>query len=272
MLLFGASFFLVLFVQEDFRKKLAAQMQLLLICSVLISFISAIMLFAFEAGLMGNGWSDVTNIPTWMLVFGTHFGTVWQWELGFAFLSCLALCLRNNRNSVLLIMASAQLMGLGFIGHAATHQGWLGGLQHANAAIHLLSAAYWFGCLIPLFLCSRLFYETEQSHDARFAMKQFSQYGHLVVCLVIITGIINGLLIIPTPYHWGALYLKLLTVKIFFVLGMLLIALYNRYILVPKIARGSAPSRKKFIYLIWVEWFLSLVVLLLVSLFATLAP
>jgi copper resistance protein D len=272
MLVFGGSFFLTFLARGELRKKLATQMQRVLVCSILISFISAVMLFGFEAGLMGNGWSDVADVSTWTLVFNTHFGAVWRWELALAFLSCLALCLDSSRNAVLLLITAAQLIGLGFIGHAAIHHGWAAAIQHANAAVHLLSGAYWFGCLMPLFFCSHFLYEAEQFNDARFAMKQFSRYGHVAVCLVIVTGIMNGLFIIPAPYHWGALYLKLLLIKILFVFAMVLIALYNRYCLVPKIARDSETSVKKLFCLIWIEWSLALVVLLLVSLFATLAP
>jgi putative copper resistance protein D len=272
MLVFGSSFFLVFFARGDLRKTLAIQIHPLLIASVFICFLSAIALFGFESGLMGNGWSDVVDINTWVLVFSTHFGSVWRWELVIAFLSCLALCLDRRRDVVLMLMASAQLIGLGLVGHAMIHNGWVAAIQQSNAAVHLLACAYWFGCLIPLFFCSRLLYQAKQHNDARFALKQFSRYGHIAVCLVIVTGIMNGLFIIPTPYHWGALYLKLLLIKILFVFAMVFIALYNRYYLVPNIARGSDTSNKRFIYLIWVEWSLALAVLLLVSLFATMAP
>ncbi len=272
MLVFGGSFFLGFLAQRDLRKKLDAQMRQLQTCSVFISFISAIMLFGLEAGLIGNGWTDVANISIWTLAFATHFGAVWQWELAIAFLACLALCLETYRNTILLLMSSAQLIGLGLIGHAAIHHGWVKAIQQTNAAVHILSCAYWFGCLIPLFFCSRLLCETDQFNDVRFAMKQFSRYGHIAVCMVIGTGIINGLFIIPTPYHWGALYLKLLLLKILFVFAMVLIALYNRYYLIPKIARGSETSSKRLLYLIWLEWLLAVVVLVLVSLFATLEP
>lgn len=272
MLVFGSSFFVVFFARQDLKKTLTVQIQPLLTGSVFVCFLSAIALFGFETGLMGSGWSDVVDINTWLLVFSTHFGTVWRWELIIALLSCLALCLDRRRHMVLMLMASAELIGLGLIGHAAIHDGWVAAVQQSNAAVHLLACAYWFGCLIPVFFCSRLLDEAKQHSDARFALKQFSRYGHMAVCLVIMTGMMNGLFIVPTPYHWGALYLKLLLIKILFVFAMVLIALYNRYYLVPSIARGSDTSNKRFIYLIWLEWSFALVVLLLVSLFATMAP
>ncbi len=272
MFVFGISLFLTFFARGDLKKMLTIQIHQLLTVGVFICLLSAIALFGLETGLMGHGWSDVIDINTWGLVFSTHFGTIWRWELIIAFLSCLALCLNKRRDIVLMLMASAQLIGLGFIGHTVIHQGWVAKIQQSNAVVHLLACAYWFGCLMPVFFCSRFLYKAKQHNDARFALKQFSRYGHVAVCLVLVTGIINGLFIIPMPYNWGALYIKLLLIKILLVFVMVLIALYNRYYLVPKIASGSETSNKRFIYLIWFEWSLALVVLLLVSLFATMSP
>ncbi len=103
-------------------------------------------------------------------------------------------------------------------------------------------------------------------------MMRFSRYGHLAVALVILTGGINTLLIAGVPWPVHSRYLSMLWVKACLVAVMVIIALYNRYLLVPRFNQSQGAAQRQFITLIKVEWILSLLVVACVSLFATWEP
>jgi putative copper resistance protein D len=67
---------------------------------------------------------------------------------------------------------------------------------------------------------------------------RFSTVGHWAVALVILSGIGNMLLIVGTvPLNWSFEYQLQLTVKIVLVFAMTMLAIVNRYVFVPRLAR-----------------------------------
>ncbi len=67
-------------------------------------------------------------------------------------------------------------------------------------------------------------------------MRLFSKIGHVAVVLVILTGVISAITILPeiTLAFSGSEYQSLLWFKIILVLGMVMLALINRYYIVPE--------------------------------------
>ncbi|KIS42295.1 copper homeostasis membrane protein CopD [Kosakonia radicincitans] len=236
-----------------------------------LSALSAILMFAFQGGLMGEGWGDVWQPSTWLAVAATGFGTIWAWQIIFALLTLISLFLQPQQQRRIFVLLAVQFLLAAGVGHAAMREGAMGVLQRGNHALHLLCAAMWIGGLLPVLFCMRLAHG--QSRPAAIsAMLRFSHYGHFAVAGVLATGVVNTLLIegIVPPWQndWG----RMLLLKCALVALMVVIALVNRYVLVPRLNRHHDAARQRFIVLTWAELGLGALVLAAVSLFATWEP
>lgn len=273
MVLFGCTVYSVLLAPGRLGVVLTRRLQVVWRPAVVLSLISACLLLGAQAGLMGNGWSDTIAPSVWVAVLGTQFGGVWLWQLVLSLVTAVVLAVspRKKMQELLLALTFAQLILLAGVGHAAMHSGWLGGIQRVNHAVHLLSASFWVGGLLPLLACMWLAGKTFWSETAIESMMRFSRYGHLAVAAVIMSGIINSLLIVGWSIPFESHYFRLLLLKILLVGVMVILALINRYWLVPQF-NHSALAKQRFIQLTWLEVILSAAVLLLVSLFATQEP
>ena len=273
-LLTGSAFYTALLAPARYRPVLAQRWRRLMGYSAALSLLSALLMLAAQTGLMSGDWRSIASIDVWLAVLGTRFGAVWRWVILFALLSTLALRLRGNlRQQALLATALVQLVALAGVGHAAMRDGMAGLLQQGNHALHLIAAAFWAGGLLPLLLLMREARNIAWRTDAIRSMMRFSRYGHLAVALAIVTGTVNSLLIAGTPLNWAAtLWSELLVSKALLVALMVLIALLNRYLLVPRFRLAASRAPKLFIRLTQLELLLALIVIGLVSVFATLSP
>ncbi|WP_315707591.1 copper homeostasis membrane protein CopD [Brenneria uluponensis] len=272
MLLTGSAFYSALLSPKHFRPQLAARLHSILMSMVWLALLSASALLAVQTGLMSGDWHNIADWETWQAVLGTEFGMAWRWQIILPLIAGIAFTLHGEvRQRVLLVSGLAQLCGLAFVGHAVMLDGWPGALQRINQVVHLIAASFWVGGLLPLLILMRD-RQMQNRTDAICIMMRFSRYGHLAVALVIVTGIINSVMILGLPLVSFALYSQLLSVKIFLVALMVMIALANRYWLVPRLRQESATARHKLIRLTQLELALATVVLMLVSIFATQAP
>ena len=273
MVLLGSAICCSLLAPQQFKPVLVRRLRAQWRPAVWLSFFSACLLFMAQAGQMGDGWSDVISPDVWQAVLTTRFGSVWIWQLllGLATLAAVLIAPRAMPG-LLLLLAAAQLIMLAGVGHAAMHDGALGSFQRINHAIHLLSAAWWVGGLLPLLVCMHMAHKPRWRTPALTAMMRFSRYGHLAVAAVLVTGVVNSLLILGWALPLESGYFRLLVLKVGLVLGMVTLALINRYILVPRFDAAHAHAQHRFIQLTWLEVILSVGVLLLVSLFATWEP
>jgi len=272
MLAFGCTVSSAMLTPYGLRPRLTQRLRVVWLPSVWLTAISAFLLLAAQAGMMGNGWQDTVSPQTWAAVLSTGFGSLWLWQLILSATSLGVLALAQARQQAgLLWLTLGQLILLAGVGHAAMQDGLFGFLQRANHAVHLVSAAWWAGGLVPLVVCMRLAGHQQYRDAAIIAMMRFSRYGHLAVAAVIITGIINAFMIIGWHLPLGSRYLQLLLIKSALVALMVILAVINRYLLVPRFNRHSM-ARQRFIQFTWLEVILSTAVLILVSLFATLEP
>lgn len=274
MLMFGTSLFTALLSPQRLSPYLTRDVRPLLVSCTWLAGLSAIALLAIQAGQMGDGWADTWRLDVWWAVLGTTFGEVWRWHLGISLLALLSLWLAEPRRTQLLALLSTLLLvSMAFIGHAAMHDGALGVAHRFNHALHLLAAGYWFGSLLPLLICLRYLAQPQSRSDAVTTLIRFSRWGHLAVALVVLTGVINSLIILGRwPLDVDSPYQRLLLFKTALVALMVMVALANRYAIVPAMSSMPQLAQRGLVLACWIEVGLGAGVLLLVSLFATYAP
>ncbi|WP_426508887.1 copper homeostasis membrane protein CopD [Serratia proteamaculans] len=274
MLMFGSSLFTALLSPQRLSPYLTRDVRPLLVSCTWLAGLSAVALLAIQAGQMGDGWADTWRLDVWWAVLGTTFGEVWRWHLGISLLALLSLWLAEpRRTQILALLSTLLLVSMAFIGHAAMHDGALGVAHRFNHALHLLAAGYWFGSLLPLLVCLRYLAKPQIRSEAVTTLIRFSRWGHLAVALVLLTGVINSLIILGSwPLDVDSPYQRLLLFKTALVALMVMVALANRYVIVPAMRSMPQLAQRGLVLACWIEAGLGAGVLLLVSLFATYAP
>ncbi|GAB2909674.1 copper homeostasis membrane protein CopD [Paralcaligenes ginsengisoli] len=273
-LMFGISIYVECLTPGAFRPASRSRTRLMLHGCTIVACVCAGVLLCLQAGQMGNGWPDAFDPSTWLAVLGTSFGRVWRWQLGLSGLAllCVLTGLGRQRHGILPVLSTLMLLCMAFVGHAASHKGYVNAIAGVNQAVHLFSGAYWLGCLIPL-LWTMAYLKTAHRQDVIRTHIRFSSIGHFAVIAVVVSGLVNiGLVLGAWPLQWSSIYQRLLLVKIMLVGLMTLLALVNRYVLVPRMNSDSTNAVNMFARLVGVEIALGLGVLGLVSWFATLEP
>ena len=272
MTVFGASVFVAGLSTPPLRAALVPAIGRLIVATSLIAAATAVFWLLLEGGEMGGEWSDAVDPGVLASVLAdTQFGQVWRARLILA-LALVIVALWRPSAPLVAVLSGLFLASLGLVGHAAMRVGELGAFERANQAIHLLAGGFWLGALAPLVVCLRLLDDPIVKNDAALALRRFSGLGHVAVAAVLATGIVNTFVILGhLPLDLSSPYQTSLAVKIAAVLIMVLLALYNRYRLVPRLALGPAAglalSRNTTI-----EIGLGAIVLALVSAFATFEP
>jgi copper resistance protein D len=238
MFLFGASAFLAFLAPPSLRVPLGRPLEPLFVIAAFLTAGTAALWLLLEGGEMGNGWTDALNLDLLGdIIRGTQFGHVWLWRLFAALALILASQWRGKERPALVAILSALfLASLGLVGHAAMSEGLAGIIERANQGLHLAAAGFWLGALAPLAICLRRFADPVFKTDAALALRRFSGLGHVAVAIVMTTGVINTLMILRRPpIDFSSAYQACLAAKIVIVAAMVLIALYNRYVLVPRL-------------------------------------
>lgn len=192
-----------------------------------------------QAALVGDGWTDAVNLNLWQLYLATEAGHSWRWQLPLGLLLALWLLagpgIRDSR--WLWGFSGLLLASLALGGHAAATAGGLGLVHRLNQALHLLTTGLWLGSLPGVLLCLRQPPAT-LSNDVQHLLRGYSLPGQISVALALLSGALNGLLILGadgllrlTPYS-GLLLAKVVVVGV-----MVGLALINRYVLVPRLSR-----------------------------------
>lgn len=243
MALFGMSFYVRMFAPRELALALAPAARRIAAVAIALAAFSAVLWLLLEGAAMTESWGGLVDLDALQgVLLQTDFGTVWQGRLVVALALLAAMALGKQGPSTFTALASALLLAsLGLVGHAAMQRGGIGALHRANHALHLLAAAAWLGGLPAFALSLNAYRAAELRGDAVRAMRRFSFWGHFDVALVVLTGLVNialtsGAAPIPptTPYR------ALLVVKVALVATMIAIALFNRYVLAPRLRPGAA--------------------------------
>jgi copper resistance protein D len=274
MLAFGSSAYLWLSAPRPLMAALSPPVRRLVLVASLVALATAIVWVALESAAMSGDPSAAFDPGAIGAVLSeTEFGRAWLAHLILAAaLVAVVLFGPGDRWAPTAVASGAMLASLGLVGHAAMHTGVEGLLHRGNHAVHLLAAGAWIGGLVPFVMCLRAYERSDLRRDAVNAMMRFSSTGQFIVAAIVLTGAVNIALTsgrppIPpdTPYR------ALLDAKIAIVALMILTALFNRYVLAPRLKPGAwalAVLRATSMG----EVALGAVVIALVSVFALLDP
>ena len=224
---------------------------------------------------IGDGWRDAADPAVVASVLSeTGPGRAWAAQIGATVLLCAARRAPGRmRPSATAVAAALFLAARGLTGHAAMHEGALGPLHRANDVLHLLAAGAWFGALLPVLAILPLLDRPEWRAAAATALRRFSRAGHIAVALVLLSGAINaGLILGRWPVDLASLYEALLDVKILAVAAMVVLALVNRYALVPRLGRHPDVALARLRWTTLAEVPLALAAIALVAVFGQLDP
>jgi len=274
MTLFGASLYVWAFAPAKLAEALAPAARGIAAVAIPLAALSALAWLALEAASMADSWSGLVDLDDFLGVLTeTAFGAVWQGRAVVALALLFALALGRHGPSLFVTLASGLLLAsLSLVGHAAMQGGAVGALHRANHALHLLTVAVWFGGLPAFALCLRAYRDASLRGEAVIAMRRFSFWGQFDVALVVATGVVNVALTSGAPpFPPTTPYRALLCAKIALVATMIAIALFNRYVLAPRLKPG-APAQRMLMRTCLAEVALGAAVIALVSVFGLLDP
>jgi len=282
MLAFGGAAFRLYAIEggdPDALAEFDTRLGGLLLVAALIAFLSGLALVPIIAGTMAGSVSavfDWTTISAALL--RTSFGRVWRWHLFAAALLVAVCAVRPVRPGYSVALAAFSLASLGWVGHAMIGEDRFGIAYGVNHSVHLLASGLWLGGLVPLAaLVSRAMRSAGGPEFAvmRTALQQFSRMGYVAVALLALTGIVNTAILVGSVHGLtGTAYGRLLLMKIALFLLLVGLAAVNRFVLVPRIARGRNPmtATTALMWTIGIEQTLGLAIIAVVSILGTWPP
>ena len=282
MLAFGGAAFRLYALKGGDPDTLAAfdaRLRGWLLVSALAAFLSGLALVPIIGSAMAGSASaafDWRTVST--VLFQTSFGRVWRWHLLAAALLVVVCAVRTAGSGYSVAAGALSLASLGWTGHALIGESRIGIAYAVNQSVHLLASGLWLGGLVALAaLVLQAIRSTSGSWFAvmRAMLLQFSRIGYFAVALVALTGIVNTAILVGSVRGLiGTPYGRLLLVKIALFLLMVILAVINRFVLVPRIAREGKPMTGA-VALMWtigIEQALGLAIIAVVSVLGTWPP
>ena len=209
------------------------------LAAAVVAVLSTLGWFVGVAASMAGGWSDALAPDTLQAVtFDTRFGRLWMARLaGLAMILVIHAVSRPvpARDVGLVFLAGAVGASLVGTGHGTAGAGALGPLHAVADVAHLLCAMGWIGglaCLAQVLraaACGEL-----DAGVLRVVLPRFSRVGYWLVALLLISGCINALVLLPRLDSLvTSAYGRVLVVKVGLALIMVAFAVYNRVVLAP---------------------------------------
>lgn len=207
--------------------------------------LSVLGFLALMAAMMGTSISGIDWAMCRSILFETPIGTAWLVRMA-ALVSALLAALAINRSDerwlIAVTVASSIALGtLVWTGHAGAMEGSIGTIHKASDLLHMLAAAVWLGG-IAAFLKMLQVADDQIWGDrltvAHRALDSFSQVGTVCVAVIVVTGLINGQVLVGLPNItalFDSTYGQLLLLKLVLVGFMLVLGAKNRWRLTPNL-------------------------------------
>ncbi|MBZ9989528.1 copper homeostasis membrane protein CopD [Mesorhizobium sp. BH1-1-5] len=274
MALWGTSAYLAVLVPQSVAEPVAGRLTIFRLAAVSLTLGTTCLTLPTQTAMIGDGWSDAVNGQMlWDVLASTNIGTAWLAQaLAGVLLVATQMIAPRLRLATTAIASGLGLVCLALSGHAVMNEGWRGIVHPLNDALHVLSAGAWVGALLPLLLILASASKAPFDADAATALRRFSNAGHVVVTLAILSGIANSFFIVGWPFGLSSPYRMLLSMKVVAVLAMIAMATANRYWFVPRIGRAHSTALHAIRVGTAIEIVLALAAILFVSIFGMLDP
>jgi copper resistance protein D len=180
----------------------------------------------------------------------TSFGQVWAARVALVLVLIVMttqLLSKYAPDWAIVCLATPLLASLALVGHTQSHDGaqWVAHVIADGA--HLLAAGAWLGGLLGLrclLMLGRRFPSGEHEANAIAALVRFSGMAYVAVAILIGSGLINTWMLIGSPERLVTTpYGKMLLAKICLLVGMLALAIQNRFRLVPTLQASMEGCR-----------------------------
>jgi copper resistance protein D len=236
----GGAFLLLLQSQLDIRLPVLLTWRVA-VAAAALAFITGVLWLLLVTGQMSGDWRLASNPATiFTVVTETRFGHVAAARIASLILLSI-LAIWRTPDSILAGLGAVLLGSLGLTSHAAASNGSLGLALAANDALHLLTAGFWIGGLVVLVWVMRL------NHDNSIvllnALRLFSAWGVFGVGVLVLTGFIDGVSIVPlSAISINNIYVDILAAKIVLAFCMIGLAAVNRTRLLPRLSSGETGA------------------------------
>lgn len=208
------------------------------------------------AAMMGTSIADIDWEMCRTILFETPIGTAWLIRMAALSAGLLAaLTIKSSDDNRLIAVTVASAIALGTIvwtGHAGAMEGSIGSIHKASDILHLLAAAIWLGGIIAFLKMLQAPADNlwgDRLVVAHRALDSFSRIGTICVGVIVITGLINGQILVGLANItaiFDSRYGQLLVLKLALVAFMLLLGAKNRWRFTPNLelalTEGGAAS------------------------------
>lgn len=275
MILFGSGLFTRLLAAEPLADFIGQRLRRPIVLSGVLALVACSVMVPLAIAAMSGGWHAAMRPG----MASTILRNVMSGRLLIIRFSLAVLligrCLAVPRPGLgLAAIAGMLLASFAFSGHAVMDEGGLDLIHRGNDIVHLMAGAAWLGSLVPLLPCLSALRRPDLRADSDRALRNFSAAGHGAVALVLATGVVNALLVAGSPANWliPSPYHLLLLTKIALVAGMVVLAVINRYVWVPRMKADPELATRAIIRRTIAELLLGAGVLALVAMFGLLDP
>lgn len=273
MIIFGGSAYALLLRQTGLSDSPPKGVRALFVTAATLAIVSGIIWFGLIAGQMSGSWEGSLDPAVLRLAaFDTRFGQIFLAR----FIGLIVLCLMCARRATpdslpVAILAGLLLATLGPISHAAAGENGIVSVGAVNDAAHLLTAGLWLGGLVVLAMFVRR--HSGERDSLLGALRLFSSWGTAVVMLLVVTGLINAISIVPlSMMSLGNPYFELLLVKVGLASVMIGLAALNRWHFAPALRTGGETAKQRLSASIGSEIVLGVVVVSVVGVLGLMPP
>lgn len=273
MIVFGGSAYALLLRRAGLWGSPPKGVRALFVAAAMLAIASGIIWFGLIAGQMSGSWQGSLDPAVLRpAAFDTRFGEIFLGRficLVVLWLMC-ALGIESDRPGVV-ILSGLLLASLGLVSHAAAGDSGIVSIGAIGDAAHLLTAGFWLGGLLVLAMFVRRHWADPLSLLG--ALRLFSIWGTAVVALLVVTGLINAISIVPlSMMSLRNPYCELLLVKVGLATMMIGLAALNRWHFAPALRTGGEKAKQRLSASVGSEIVLGFTIVAIVGLLGLMAP
>lgn len=216
-----------------------------------LSLISAFSWLAAYLAYVSDDLRSLLSASNWLgFLIETELGRIWSARICALIALVVAAAARARmhaqvRSTLIVVLSGALLVGLAWMGHAASGQGPMRAIGLANHGLHVVAVATWLGGLAPLLQFLRRCKASQDFSAVPPLLEAFSRMGVAAVSIIAATGVLNTYL---RSEDLGSLpattYGRLLALKIVLFIVLVCIAACNRWVFLRQLRQGKpAPAR-----------------------------